>query len=354
MDMFGFDNFLQPNDFADFESMNTQKLINNQYVYDFAKESDFSVKTKRRIRKLISKLSRKLPALQDWTSEGSRLMFDEVVSTNEYDFIILFYVFHANLLKNSRTKAKKIYIMEDCVFLQQYFWESPNKPCLKLGNLLDEELERLKYFDELVNVSYEEKIMYEKFTGRHVHYLPYLLQDDVKPSTIPLGKRRWDVMFIGFNNKFNVEGLLWFTEKVYPLLSSEIRIVFVGSVTSALEKTYSNINVIPYASDLDEIFDNVKVSICPMLNGTGMKVKVLESMARGLPVVCNERGVDGLPDKMECGCLVTQSPTEFANYINRLVTDEEYHADVSKKISKYYAGLYERNNYSNVLQKLLI
>ena len=59
-------------------------------------------------------------------------------------------------------------------------------------------------------------------------------------------------------------------------------------------------------------------------------------MEYGLPVVCNERGVDGLPDKTESGCLVTEDPIEFANYICKLLNDQEYYAQISNKTKHYY------------------
>ena len=141
-------------------------------------------------------------------------------------------------------------------------------------------------------------------------------------------------------------------EEVYPYLDKNLKILLVGSATQNIKISYSNIDIIQFAPDLDEIFENVKVSICPMFRGTGMKIKVVESMERGLPVVCNERGVDGLPDKMECGCLVTQEPKKFAEYINKLTKDTEFYKEISEKIVNYYIKVFDRERSKAIIKKI--
>ena len=82
-----------------------------------------------------------------------------------------------------------------------------------------------------------------------------------------------------------------------------------------------------------------------MFHGTGMKIKVVEAMAYGIPIVCNERGVDGLPDKMMSGCIVTNDEREFADAINLLVRDTAFYQEKSKRIKAYYRTIFERGQY---------
>ena len=145
----------------------------------------------------------------------------------------------------------------------------------------------------------------------------------------------------------------WFVDKVYPLLNRGIKAVFVGAATKAVKNIPNTITVIPFAKDLDVLFDDVKVSICPMFRGTGMKIKVVEAMAHGIPLVCNERGVDGLPDKMMSGCIVTNDAQEFANAINLLVSDGEFYQEKSEQIKAYYRTIFERGQYIELIDTIL-
>ncbi len=355
IDFLGYENFTPDSSFQNFDELNKDKLIENLYIYDFHKPIENGKNIF--IEKIKNKLERKknLRLLQDWVPLGAKRLFDKITNENEYDVVILFYTYLANLLKDKQdSKYKKVYFMEDSMFLQQYTWDKDSIKNISLGKLMDEEIERLNYFDEYFCISYDEKLLYEKLTGKIMSFLPHLSDRKIKEAKVqkPLNERKWDVFFIGFNNPFNVEGLNWFLEEVYPYLDKNLKILLVGSATQNIKISYSNIDIIQFAPDLDEIFENVKVSICPMFRGTGMKIKVVESMERGLPVVCNERGVDGLPDKMECGCLVTQEPKKFAEYINKLTKDTEFYKEISEKIVNYYIKVFDRERSKAIIKKI--
>ena len=352
IDFFGYENFTPNSSFKDFENLNADNLIKNLYVYDFQQPK----KNKKEfiIKKLKKKFNKdKENYLQDWTNPDIQDMFDDITSKNTYDVVVLFYTYLANLIKNSNKNYKKIYFMEDSMFLQQYSWDKNSNKNLTLGKLIDEEIERLKYFDEYFCISYDEKIFYEKLIERKMNFLPHISSNFGKEFELkPLNKRKWDIFFIGFNNPFNVEGLNWFLSEVYPHLDKNIRILLVGSVTKEIHVSYQNVDIVQFVPNLDDIFKDIKVSICPMFKGTGMKIKVVESMEKGIPVVCNERGVDGLPDKTECGCLVTEDAKEFAEYINKLIENENFYNEVSQKIKNYYNKIFNRETYKTVIKNI--
>lgn len=362
VDFFGFEHFTGISSFKDFSEQNKEKLIQKLYIYDFEKGYyDGTEKKASKIRVLEERVKRYYKRkstgnyLQDWIPDGAQRLFTDILEENKYDAVILFYTYLANLLKDREIKAKKIYFMEDSMFLQQYSWdeERNKKENITLGKLMDEELERISYFDEVFCISNDERIFYEKVTGKDMNFLPHLLPAETKIVTKPIEQRKWDIFFIGFDNPFNVEGLEWFFDCVYPKLNSNIRIVLVGSASNRLKVKYANVDIIPFAPDLDEIFENVKVSICPMFRGTGMKVKVVESMSKGLPVVCNERGVDGMPDKNMCGCIVTQDADIFAEQINLLIADKKYYEKKSFEIKSYYSAMFDRKKYMELLKEKL-
>ncbi len=352
IDFFGYENFTPNSSFKDFENLNADNLIKNLYVYDFQQPK----KNKKEfiIKKFKKKFNKdKENYLQDWTNPDIQDMFDDITSKNTYDVVVLFYTYLANLIKNSNKNYKKIYFMEDSMFLQQYSWDKNSNKNLTLGKLIDEEIERLKYFDEYFCISYDEKIFYEKLIERKMNFLPHISSNFGKEFELkPLNKRKWDIFFIGFNNPFNVEGLNWFLSEVYPHLDKNIRILLVGSVTKEIHVSYQNVDIVQFVPNLDDIFKDIKVSICPMFKGTGMKIKVVESMEKGIPVVCNERGVDGLPDKTECGCLVTEDAKKFAEYINKLIENENFYNEVSQKIKNYYNKIFNRETYKTVIKNI--
>lgn len=353
IDLFAYEGFTPDSDFSDFEDQNKEKLIDKLYVYDFRKSKKINKVSV--INKIKNKIKSKTEIhLQDWTNCEIQDYFDKIISNNKYDTVIVTYSYLANLIVKTKNKIKnyeKIYYMIDSMFLQQYSWDKKVNRNLTLGKLMDEELERLRYFDKFFCVSNDEKIFYEKLLEKKMHFIPHF-SDKKNYKLKPLCERKWDVFFIGFDNPFNVEGLNWFLDEVYPYLDKNLKILLVGTSTNKINNSYSNVDIIQYAPNLEEIFENIKISICPMFRGTGIKIKVVESMENGLPVVCTERGVDGLPDKTECGCLVAEDAKEFAEYINKLTSDDNFYNEVSEKIKNYYKKIFDREKYKNKLKSI--
>lgn len=357
LDLFAFNNFNADSDFDTFYQDNNESLIERLFLYDYDKSIKklgifkwFTRKLKRFMENIIDKKT----YLANWIQPECQHFFDEIISENEYYAIVFFYTYMTTLLDGKDISAKKYIFLEDCFFLQQHMRNGSKKKNETLGRLLDEEINRLNVFDEIFCISYDEKIMYEKFLGREIHFMPHTIKETDQNIPIPVYKRKWDICYIGSDNPYNVEGLTWFLNEVLPFLDDRIRMVFVGKMNASADiPQRENIDIISFAKSLDLVYNDSKICICPMFHGTGMKIKVVEAMSHGLPMVCNERGVDGFPDKTLAGCLVTQKPDEFADYISRLIEDEGFYSDISDRVKEYYTSVFDRGKILNTMKDIM-
>lgn len=353
IDQFGYDNFHPEVSFANFEEKNKEcQVINRLYLYDF--END--VFHNNKLLKKMSRLTRMIKGqfVQSWVTPGARRFFAQVVERENYDTIIVFYDYLAPLLDKLTVKARKIYFMVDSVFMQQYAATRPSlRRMITAGKLLDGDLQLAKRFDHIICVSKDEQLFYQRMLERNVDFIPHLIQRAPKKVTVPIQLRKWDAFFVGFANALNEEGIRWFLDEVQPHLDKNLRILLAGSATKCVDRQYDNVEVISYIEDLDGTYEDVKVVLCPMIHGTGIKIKVVEALARGLPVVCTDRGVDGLPDKTMSGCLVTQDSREFAQYVNRLCSDSAYYQTIAERAWQYYTETFDKDRYVQVLKNAL-
>lgn len=124
-------------------------------------------------------------------------------------------------------------------------------------------------------------------------------------------------------------------KKVYPHLDKNIKITAIGKITKHIND-YENVSKIGFINDLDEAYASSKIAICPMLTGTGLKIKVVEALSFGLPIVCNERGVDGILNKTKNGCLVTNDEIEFANNIKKLLENSGFYEEISNEAKSFF------------------
>lgn len=127
------------------------------------------------------------------------------------------------------------------------------------------------------------------------------------------------VLLVGTLNYLpNIEGLYWFIEKVLPKIVSRISLTVAGSKASEEIRAYlskKNIKFIDTPQDLAPLYQSHQISVVPLLNGSGTRGRILESMGQGKLVVSTTIGAEGLDTKEGQGILIGDDPESFAKQI---------------------------------------
>ncbi len=167
--------------------------------------------------------------------------------------------------------------------------------------------------------------------------IPITIDGDAMPFVARVAESR-DVLSVA--TMFyppNVEGVCWFAAKVFPLVRAAApgtRFRIVGSRPPAhvarLATPDSGIEVCGYVPDLDPLIRRSGVLVVPVHSGSGMRVKILEAFARGIPVVSTTVGVEGIAARDGEHLLIADTPVAFAQAILRLLGDFE----LSRRLSR--------------------
>lgn len=160
----------------------------------------------------------------------------------------------------------------------------------------------------------------------------------VIPWTIPLRQiaphaaaARTTIGFIGgFGHPPNVDAALWTAQSVMPELRKRVpgvKLLFVGSRMPAEISALAASDIVPlgYVPSLDSVFGSVRLTIAPLRYGAGLKGKVLESMAAGVPCVMTQIAAEGICLPTELQWLVTDDPREIAERVAILCRDDAQH-----------------------------
>jgi GT2 family glycosyltransferase len=144
------------------------------------------------------------------------------------------------------------------------------------------------------------------------------------------GREPETMLFLGsFRHPPNQEGLNWFTRKVLPAVlerRKNARLIIVGSEpppAHSLPDLPENIELRGFVEDVREPLGRYAVFVCPILSGSGMRVKLLEAFAAGIPVVSTPLGAEGLAGADGDICSLATEPLEFAQKIVELFDDVE-------------------------------
>ncbi len=267
---------------------------------------------------------------------GYKDIFSEIIQKTKYDFIFISYVDWSELIKKNKFVKKSKLILDTHDFLTSQYNNKQNINEISWFNLpvyFEKEINYLDLFDVILAISIEEKYLFSQFTNKKVLYIPHALKNN---SLSRKSNSDIDVLLVASNNRHNVDSAKWFFEEVFPLIDSNIKFTVVGKVCNHIQVEADNLTKLVYVEDLEELYEKARICICPMVTGTGIKIKVVEALSYGLPVVCNERGVDGLLNKTNNGCLVTNDASQFAAYITKLLNDELFYAHHSKNATKFF------------------
>jgi glycosyltransferase involved in cell wall biosynthesis len=318
-------------------------LIDELFFYDFKKGCRWQ-KFKNRKKSPWTWIRKKIPffyaytELPDFAYKSMKIQFDEIVKANQYDFIIISYVYWANLIKSIPIKkCVTILDLSDFATLNKFDYCGGN---VKIGPMIEEEIRRVNLFDKVICISEDERLFFSQFARKpHYSYIPFFIKkNDPLPTDVPL----YDILFIASNNPHNQKGIQWFFDDVFPLLDDTVKVLIVGTI-SACVKNHKNVTCFSCVENPAEVYCKAKISICPLLGGTGIKIKVIESLSYGRPVVCTSKGVVGFPVKINNGCLIANTPEAFANSISRLLKEQDFYEKTSKKAKRFFKSHFEQS-----------
>ena len=360
-------------DFSDFSFYNKDNLIENLYL-DGIKTNYLLEKQNRKIFKkniltklfnfiirIIKKIYRAITLQKFFLYPNSYVSytlikrFQKIIKSNNYNYIYVHYIHWADLFRYSNIpeNTKLIYNMHDSHFIQQLYF---NQIKIKnIGKAFMNELNALKYFHRYICISFDEMLFWSKLLpNREFYFCPPVNQINRTPHN----NKNIDVLYLGALNPFNIEGVCWFLDEVFPLLNKNISITFCGKFLSGLESSYiekirkNNIKTIDFAEDLRDLYTKTKIAIIPILNGTGIKIKTIEALSYSIPVVSTLLGVDGFPDKFESGCLVSNNPVKFASYIENLLGSNEYYEEIINKQTAYFNKYFSYERSKSIIEEV--
>lgn len=295
----------------------------------------------------------------------SRKSLENVQLNKLYDYVILQGSYVLPIKRNKTLNYKNIILRmnnDESVYFKE-LCKSEKKYWKKLYYYI--ESHKFKILDSLLVkeipniffVSYDEMIKYKnRYSKINAYFMPTAVEMNMKKQRL----NNKNVLFIGslfmVNNR---EAIIFYIKNIHPLLLNIKGYTFTIAGNSKgegiewikqISSKYNNINIIDSPETLDNIYANASVFVNPMLHGAGVKLKTINAIVNGLPVVSTIIGNQGTGLKHESHIYVTDNVKEYAEYI-RILLNNNIKRDMMVKNSQEFINLYY--NQEKILSKYL-
>lgn len=182
--------------------------------------------------------------------------------------------------------------------------------------------------------------------------------DQYVHSPIPSGHKI--VMTGSFQYGPNVDGALWFCDEVLPLVQREVpdaTLSLVGREPSSEVKALAGRNGVSVHPDVPSMvpwFADARLSVVPLRIGTGTRLKALESMAAGRPVVGTTIGLCGLGLVDRVHAHIVDDPSRMAQSIIELLVDDEHASALARAGRELVERRFEWSGIADELSQRLL
>ncbi|MCB1021113.1 MAG: glycosyltransferase [Acidobacteria bacterium] len=152
-----------------------------------------------------------------------------------------------------------------------------------------------------------------------------------------------ELVFAGsFTYDVNHHAMQWFTGAVLPLIHEQrpqVRLRITGNHAGLPLPYMQNVELAGMLPDVRPAIAGAWVSVAPLLTGGGTRLKILEAMALGSPVIATSKGAEGLQARDGEDLLIADTAPDFAAATLRLLGDE----DLRRRLSENARALVQEN-----------
>lgn len=330
-------------------------------------EKDESLPNFKIIPLRISKLKKifsfilflKSPRLTHFKSEKFRYEFIKSIEEFKPDFIYVESILMMQYIFNLKTNAKILLYDDDSfIYSKNNFQKNSIYQKLRNTGLYKYEIKAVKKADVTFVITEEEKSELNKIGYDSIVTLPYTIDFDFFKYS--WRKPKLDsILFVGnFDHYPNREAVRILINDIIPKVNHGVTLKIVGRNIYRIKKYLnSEISVHENVYDIREFYQNSTLFVAPIFHGAGLRIKILESAAIGIPIILSpiaNLGINLIDGKE---CFLANDTEQFSEKINKFfVMKDEDLTNMSTKanavINKNFSKTKLFDDLSNTLTNI--
>lgn len=223
-------------------------------------------------------------------------------------------------------------LFEHDVYFQSIARQLPSMPLVSRAKAFLEYLRALRYelgvlrrLDRIQTCTRENRDLLVSYLPELADRIDTHLRAGIETARYqfqPDARRPKTMLFLGsFRHTPNAVGIRWFLSEVMPRILSlepDARLTVIGSDPPPVHTVpdYGGaVELRGFVEDIGSAMREHAVFVCPILAGSGLRVKLLEAFSCGIPVVSTHVGAEGIPQEHGSLCRLADDPDQFAQEV---------------------------------------
>jgi glycosyltransferase involved in cell wall biosynthesis len=168
-----------------------------------------------------------------------------------------------------------------------------------------------------------------------------------------------NVGFIASQYSPNIDALKWFIEEVWDTIYQKHNLVLnvYGNIKYSFSSMggFENRNIVfhGFADDLEKVYDTLDIMVNPVRCGAGLKIKNVEALGYGLPLITSTHGASGIEDGASKAFLIANSAAEFWLAFDAMIGNYVFRKQIAENAFEYaQSNLSSGKCYANLLKIL--
>ena len=157
----------------------------------------------------------------------------------------------------------------------------------------------------------------------------------------------------------NIDGIRWFISKVFPVLRKQIPDIEFHFAGKSMPSFFMN-HQIPgiychgEVDDAIEFMSKYDALVVPIFSGSGIRIKILEAMSMGIPVISSGIGISGIPAENKIHYLKANSADDYLSAVNDLMHNNDLYQYLSENEISFIADHYSLQKNVLTLHQFLV
>ena len=319
----------------------------------------------RPLKAFLNLFTKKSYHVERFISEAFKKRLTQVLEKENFDVVQLEMLYMAPYVETIRQKSKAMIVLR-AHNVEHKIWERIAKETkfpLKrwyishLAKTLKEyELNALETVDGIAAITRKDAAFFRKYCSKPIIDIPYgVYPEEFTPKYEIEGKPKF--YHIGSMNWMpNEEGIRWFIDEVLPKTVEKVpNFVYHLAGRSMPEWLTTlknpNIDVIGEVPDAKEFVAKHDVAIVPLLSGSGIRIKIIESMAMGKTVITTRVGAEGILYDEEVNLIIAENKAKMVEAIRSINENPQTAMEIGKAARKLVEETYDNRK---IIARLLM